>query len=99
MTPKEILNLKFYCDDHDRTLTIREYFVELLQSLWYEGEGFSGKRPFGNSGWQWDLYKPLIENKLIKGKLDSEGESILEVDEEAGWKLINKCIWELKNES
>lgn len=98
MTPKEILNLKFYCGDHDRILTIREYFVELLRSLWNEGEGFSAKRPFGNSGWERNLYKPLIANKLIKGKLDSEDGYILEVDEEAGWKLINKCIMELKNE-
>lgn len=40
--------------------TIRDYLKGLLTNLWTEGEGFSGKRPFGNSGWRHDLYRPLI---------------------------------------
>lgn len=33
-------------------LTVRDYLKALLRRLWLEQEGFSGKRPFGNSGWE-----------------------------------------------
>lgn len=53
--------------------TVRDYLRELLMTLWNEQEGFSGKRPFGNSGWEYDLYTPLIKAGFIEGKLDSNG--------------------------
>lgn len=53
--------------------TIKEYYKALLVALLTEGENFSGKRPFGNSGWEYELYKALINNNLVDGKLDSEG--------------------------
>jgi hypothetical protein len=37
-------------------VTIREYLRTLLSELWREEESFNGKRPFGNSGWQYDVY-------------------------------------------
>ena len=37
------------------------------------GRGFRGKRPFGNSGWEFYVYKPLIEGGFIEGKLDEDG--------------------------
>lgn len=30
--------------------TVGEYLAKLLAELWLHDEGFSGKRPFGNSG-------------------------------------------------
>lgn len=42
-------------------VNIKDYFIKLLEILWIEGEGFSGKRPFGNSGWEYDLTIPLVE--------------------------------------
>lgn len=63
------LDLEFYCRDLDKKLTIRKYFHELLTALWQEGEGFSGKRPFGNSGWQTDLEIPLIKAGFIAGEI------------------------------
>lgn len=39
--------------------TVREYLKELLVTLLIVEEGFSGKRPFGNSGWQHELTEPL----------------------------------------
>ena len=39
--------------------TVRGYFKELLCSLLIEEESFSGKRPFGNSGWRYDIIEPL----------------------------------------
>jgi hypothetical protein len=44
-----------------------------MKTLWIGQEGFSGKRPFGNSCWDGDLISCLIKNKLIKGKLDEDG--------------------------
>ena len=41
--------------------TVGEYLIMLLliDQLWCEGEGFSGKRPFGNYGWEYELYHAL----------------------------------------
>jgi hypothetical protein len=40
--------------------TVRGYLVELLARLWERGESFSGKHPFGNSGWEDELVAPLV---------------------------------------
>ena len=66
------LNIRFDSDAGDN-LTIREYFYKLLKTLWEEGDGFSGKRPFGNSGWQYDLYAPLVKHGYVDGILDENG--------------------------
>jgi len=73
VTPLGALDLKFHCGDLDRDLTIRDYLKELLETLFRETEGFSGKRPFGNSGWDYDLAKPLIEVGCIAGRIDEYG--------------------------
>lgn len=70
---QEMTLTSFYCDDLDEVLTIKEYFRRLLETLLTEEEGFSGKRPFGNSGWKHDIYKCLIENGYISGKVDEYG--------------------------
>jgi len=54
------LSIRFNSDAGDN-LTVRDYFYNLLRTLWIEEEGFSGKRPFGNSGWQYDIYNALDE--------------------------------------
>lgn len=71
-TLQKALEARFDSDAGD-DLSVREYLRGLLLTLWDEGEGFSGKRPFGNSGWEYDLYKPLIREGFIKGKLDEYG--------------------------
>lgn len=53
--------------------SIRSYLYLLLATLWEEGEGFSGKRPFGNSDWEYDLYKCLVSNGYIKGEIEDCG--------------------------
>ena len=67
--------------------TIGEYLKTLLLTLWREGEGFSGKRPFGNSGWDYDLYAALIKGGIAVGKLDEDG-YVDEVD----YKKANEAI-------
>jgi hypothetical protein len=91
MKTEDILNLKIESRDHDINMTIRGYFRELLMELWREGECFSGKRPFGNSGWEHDLYKPLIRAGVIPGELDEDG-YIEEVDSQAADKFVLKLI-------
>lgn len=66
------LEVRFDSDAGD-DLSVRDYLCELLVMLWNEGEDFSGKRPFGNSGWEHDLYVPLVKAGFIDGKLDADG--------------------------
>lgn len=54
--------------------TVGGYLQALLRQLWEKEDGFSGKRPFGNSGWPYDLYLPLIAAGAVKGgTLDGDG--------------------------
>lgn len=58
ITSEEVLACPL--DDNDAgARTIREYLVFLLHRVWQEQEGFSGKRPFGTSGWNHDLTSAL----------------------------------------
>jgi hypothetical protein len=82
METEKYLEIKFQSGDLDEELTIRAYLQELLHTLWEEEEGFSGKRPFGNSGWKCDLKVALIEAKAVPGKLDADG-YIVEIDDAA----------------
>jgi hypothetical protein len=66
-TYADALNLRMPDDcDAGANITVRDYLFELLIAVWDEGESFSGKRPFGNSGWEYDLYAPLIQAGLSK---------------------------------
>lgn len=71
--------------------TIGDYFRRLLEQVWTEGEGFSGKRPFGNSGLDSELYVALVKAKVVKGKLDSDG-YLEECDEDKANSLIMENI-------
>ena len=86
-TDKGLLAALEVCFNSDAgdNLTVRDYLRTLLETLWNEGEGFSGKRPFGNSGWEYDLYAPLIKSGFVSGKLDAYGyiESIDKYEAEA----------------
>lgn len=81
-------------DNDAKAKTIREYLRALLTRLWTEEEGFSGKRPFGNSGWTWDIYRALVKGGAIKGEIDSEGDMIGH-DQEAADTLILEAIAKL----
>ena len=73
MTPREVLMLPMQPNDSGAA-TVGGYLQALLRRLWTEEEGFSGKRPFGNSGWAHDLYRPLIAAGAVDGgSLDSDG--------------------------
>lgn len=65
--------------------TIRDYLKKLLLALMNEEEGFSGKRPFGNSGWQNELVHALVQNGLISG------------ESKAAWPQFDEAIQEAIN--
>lgn len=86
----DILNLKM--DENDAEAeTVGEYLKALLLTLWDEKESFDGKRPFGNSGWEYELYRPLLSAALVTGELDEDGD-LLDVDDVAADELIREAI-------
>lgn len=76
MDINEISNIKFYCDDLGCEVTVKVYLKELLATLWKQGEGFSSKRPFGNSGWECDLGHALLRGGAIDGLIDDNDEIV-----------------------
>jgi hypothetical protein len=81
-------------DNDAGAATVRDYLIKLLGEVWKDGEGFSGKRPFGNSGWEYELYRPLVAAGLVDGELDEQG-YISDVDDTAADQLIAAAIREL----
>lgn len=93
MTREEILELQVVRHDISDTMSIRQYFEALLMKLWEENEGFNGKRPWGNSGWDYDVYVPLIKAGLIEGELDEDG-CVVTLDEGVANKWVaDNIIW------
>lgn len=46
-------------------VSVGDYLLQLAREVWIEDEGFSGKRPFGNSGWRHDIYIALSDAGLM----------------------------------
>lgn len=93
INPQSILDLPLESNDAEAA-TVREYLINLLLAVWDEGEGFNGKRPFGNSGWEMDLIVPLITAGIIPGILDEDGylDHLDVEDEKYGMRLIQSAI-------
>ncbi len=91
MTPAEILNLPVESDDVPAK-SVREYLVALLQALWIQKGSFDGKRPFGNSSWEFDLYETL--SGLVPMTFDSDG-YVEDIDSAKCDELIASAIREL----
>ena len=74
--------------------TIGEYLRLLLETLWREEDCFSGKRPFGNSGWNYDIYRALAREDQIESTAYDEGDGFIEYeyDTESADKLIADVI-------
>lgn len=82
MDYQKVLLLKFHSTDLDRDVTVKEFFVELLTTLFRKKECFSGKRPFGNSGWDYDLAVCFVKNKVIPGSIEDLGDGDFDCDYE-----------------
>jgi hypothetical protein len=88
---RQVLSLPLDPENDSGEATVRGYLVRLLLMLWQEREGFSGKRPFGNSGWDSDLCIPLVRAKLVPGAFDEDG-YLQWADDDAADALISAAI-------
>lgn len=85
----KILDLKMTPNDAEAK-TVRDYLKALLLAVWEQDESFSGKRPFGNSGWKYEIYATLVKHKVVAGKMD--GDLVDEVAEGEADEIIIKAI-------
>lgn len=73
--PKEVLDLEVSVDGFEGT--IGRFFIELICKVWNEQDCFSGKRPFGNSGWDYPILKAIVKAGFVDGAtVDDEGDII-----------------------
>ena len=85
------LDVRFDSDAGSQ-ITIREYFRELLTTLWEEKEGFSGKRPFGNSGWEYEVHIALAKAGFVDlGEYNEETDEFWQADSEHHEKADAYC--------
>lgn len=92
ITGLQMLDLAMTPEENDaRASTVREYFALLVEQVWVQGEGFRGKRAFVCTGWDWDLFVPLIRAGLIKGTID-EYRRPAEFDYTEGDRLVKLAI-------
>lgn len=76
--PHDLLHCPMGPNDADAA-TVGEYLGLLLSTLWLQGQQFNGKRPFGNSDWQWLVYEAMVKNGFVFGILaDDDGDTYLE---------------------
>ena len=87
---RQVLDLELGENDSGQP-TVRGYLLALLADVWRDGEGFDGKRPFGNSSRECDLYVPMVRAGLVAGSLDSDG-YLERCDEKAANALIAAAI-------
>lgn len=87
----DILDVMMETADFSEPLTIRAYFRRMVLAIWREGEGFSGKRPFGNSGWHYDVYAALVKSGHIRGAFDEHG-CLDRCDHQTGDRLVREAL-------
>lgn len=85
---EKVLNLNISEDEAD---TILDYLHHLLQTLMDKKEGFSGKHPFGDSGWEYDLYIPMVKAGFVSGKIDEDG-YVNSIDKDEADAVLTQCI-------
>lgn len=87
----QIKNIEYQSQElHDSQITVGDFLKELLCTLWMEEEGFSSKKPFGNSSWQHEIYSVFVQNKIISGTIDEYGDF-----EECDYKLADKIVCDI----
>lgn len=70
-TPSEYLMCPMP-DNDTGSATVGGYLTELLIQLYFDGEGFSGKRPFGNSDWEDDVAKAWVREGILPGEVGDD---------------------------
>jgi hypothetical protein len=83
-------------DNDAEAATIGEYLTKLLQGVWEDRDGFDGKRPFGNSSWEGEVYIALVEAGLVAGVMDDDSLEYMEdCDEQYANRLVDAAIQEM----
>jgi hypothetical protein len=90
LTPQQILDTPMGENDADAP-TVRDYLVKLLHDLWHHGMDFNTKRPFGNSGWHYEVYRALVRAGHITGQFDEDG-CLDDCDIDLGDRLVREAI-------
>lgn len=67
------------------------YLIKLLSTLWKQEQNFSGKRPFGNSGWKCEIEESLVRAGYVEGSFDENG-YLEHVDSVAVNRMISSAI-------
>lgn len=91
ISPEDVLRLPMP-DNDAGAATVREYLACLVQMVWQEQEGFSGKRPFGNSGWSYELIEALYEAGFLSGEHPPPGCGHTDEQDRLGHRLITEAI-------
>jgi hypothetical protein len=78
--PNNILALPMPSYNDAEAKTIGEYLKKLLAEVWEREECFSGKRPFGNSGWKYEVYAALVIGKVVEGNEENTPKNFVEAD-------------------
>ncbi len=86
----EVLDLPMAENDAGEE-NLRGYLNKLFFTLLDDPEGFSGKRPFGNSGWQYEIYQHLVRWDVIDGELDEDG-GLMDFNREHADEFMNNLL-------
>jgi len=90
---KDLCNLNMPEGNEACVPTLGDYLASLLTELWREKENFSGKRPFGNSGWDYFVYICFHNAGIISLTLDEFGDiETLDSDQEQKADLIIESL-------
>jgi squalene cyclase len=76
--------------------TIRTWFISAMQMLWRETESFNGKRPNGDSGWDFDL---ILAVAVHRGLADTQEFEITKEQEQEIEKEIAQALEDWYNET
>lgn len=76
--------------------TIGQYIIILGAKVFEDQDDFSGKRPFGNSSWVFEVYEALIRCGVLAGEFDSDG-YIQKCDPREADIIISQLFDYLKN--
>lgn len=77
--------------------TVRGYLVAIVAAVWDRGSDFSGKRPFGSSGWYFDIYTALAKAGHICATFDENDyiDEISDVERDKADSMISSAIQSL----
>lgn len=92
---QDVLALSMGENDADAE-TIGQYIMVLGAQLFKEQDCFSGKRPFGNSGWTYEVYEVLVKARVIDGEYYDDGD-LKSLDEDQAEAVMREVFEYLKN--